>query len=95
MRRNRKLEFGASYYLTCNINRFKEELKEDDIKELFVTTLKGRRRSSNSDVYDIIILNDHFHMVLNPTQRQRYPSFIQNNAVDIECFCHKFNKRQD
>ena len=71
MRRNRKLEFGASYYLTCNINRFKEELKEDDIKELFVTTLKRAKEKFKFDVYDIIILNDHFHMVLKPDPKDK------------------------
>ena len=36
MRRNRVLQNGATYYITCNINRFKNELKDFIIKEMLL-----------------------------------------------------------
>ena len=56
-RRYRDRNKGATYYITCNINRFKTELTEIEIKEMLLFVLSRAKLKFKFEMKDFVILN--------------------------------------
>ena len=54
MRRNRVLKKGASYYITCIINRDRPELKPLFVREMLLLTLKQAKRKFRLSLLNLI-----------------------------------------
>jgi len=71
MRRNRELINGATYYITCNINRFKSELIEEEIKELLFKTLEETKKRFEFDLNQFVVVDDHAHFIIKPDAKNK------------------------
>ena len=90
MRRNRVLQNGATYYITCNINRFKNELKEFFIKEMLLFVLMQAKKKFKFQLNHFIFLDDHVHFIIKPNEKYNLSKVMQ---WILGVFATRYNKR--
>ena len=91
-RRYRDRNKGATYYITCNINRFKTELTEIEIKEMLLWVLSRAKLKFKFEMKDFVILNDHCHFIIRPDENEDeyYLSKIMKWILSV--FAKRYNK---
>ena len=91
-RRYRDRNKGATYYITCNINRFKTELTEIEIKEMLLWVLSQAKLKFKFEMKDFVILNDHCHFIIRPDENEDeyYLSKIMKWILSV--FAKRYNK---
>ena len=90
MRRNRVLQNGATYYITCNINRFKNELKEFFIKEMLLFVLMQAKKKFKFQLNHFIFLDDHVHFIIKPNEKYNLSKVMQ---WILGVFATRYNKK--
>jgi len=91
-RRYRDRNRGATHYITCNINRFKSELTENEIKEMLLSVISKAKAKFVFEMLDFVILNDHFHFIIKPDENEDeyYLSKIMKWILSVSAI--NFNK---
>lgn len=65
-RRNSFLEYNETYFWTCTIKDWKHLLKEDNYKELLISSLKKLVDKNLIEIYGFVIMPNHMHSILKP-----------------------------
>jgi len=91
-RRNRERKKGATYFITCNINRFQSELSDNVIKMMLIQVLSEAKLKFNFEMIDYEILDDHFDIIIKPDENEDeyYLSKIMKWILGV--FASRYNK---
>jgi putative transposase len=90
MRRNRIKSQGATYLVTANINRFKEEIIEEDVKQNMLSVMNKAKSLFTYILFNFSIQNDCVKWIIKPTKNQDLSKIMQ---YVLSVFAIRYNKR--
>jgi len=90
MRRNRILKKGASYYITCTINRDRPELKPLFVREMLLLTLKQAKKKFRFSLLNFVFVYTHCHFIIKPKRGENLSKIMQ---WLLGTFAVRYNKR--
>ena len=86
----RQLKRGATYKVTAKVNRDNMELKDNEIKELFLTTVIRAKERYAFLIKNFVILHNCVHILIEPLGDESLSSIMQ---WILSVFTKHYNKR--
>jgi putative transposase len=65
MRKPRLLQKGAKYHVSAKINRGEHLFKPDEIKSMFIETIKRSKKKYKFAIYNFVVMENHIHLFMN------------------------------
>lgn len=84
------LRDGARYHVTIRANRREMIFAQDDVKRLFVSTLKEAKHRFDFNVENVCIMENHVHFILRPALGESLSVIMQ---WMLSVFAIRYNKR--
>ena len=69
MRALRKLQDGAIYHVTSEINRNEMGIQAKEIKTMFLTFINKAKQKYPFQLLNFCIMDNHIHILIKPGQR--------------------------
>ena len=66
------LQEGATYHVTAKINRGEHIFESDEIKNLFMDTVKRAKKKYKFSIKNFVIMNNHIHFLIEPAKKKVY-----------------------
>ena len=77
MRKPRILQEGATYHVTAKINRGEHVFETDEIKNLFMDTVKRAKKKYKFSIKNFVIMNNHIHFLIEPAKKESLSRIMQ------------------
>lgn len=77
MRRNRILIEGARYHVVARANRREMILRSDDVKDLFLRTIRRAKGKYSFSIENFCIMENHFHLMIKPGRKENLSRIMQ------------------
>jgi putative transposase len=77
MRAHRKLREGATYHVTSEINRGNKDLKDREIKAMFLETVEKAKSTFVFVICNFCIMDNHIHFLITPGSGQSLSKIMQ------------------
>ncbi len=77
MRKPRMLLPNAKYHVAARINRGQCVFKPDEIKILFMNTLKRSRRKYKFALYNFVIMDNYIRFIIQPLENESLSRIMQ------------------
>ncbi|TVQ26237.1 MAG: transposase [Spirochaetaceae bacterium] len=71
------IRFGATYHVMARANRREFILRADEMKDLFIATVRRAKRKYNFRVINICIMSNHFHLMIEPDRTESLSRIMQ------------------
>ena len=92
MRRNRVKKKGSTYETTATINRFQEELAENEVKDIMIEVLNESKLIFNYILFDFSIQDNCVKFIIKPFKDSDLSKIMQ---WILSVFAIRFNKHFD
>lgn len=92
MRRKRILMAGATYHVCARANRGEMILLPEEIKHLFLDTLRRAKKAYRFSVQNFCIMGNHFHLIITPHENESLSRILQ---WIMSVFAMSYNRRMD
>ena len=87
--RRRKLVPGSTYHVTSRINSGDKRLRQKEMKNLYLDTVKQAKEKYTFDLINFCIMNNHIHLVIKPLGNASLSKIMQWIS---SVFAKKWNK---
>ena len=77
MRKPRNLSVGAEYHVTARINRGEFALEPNEIKEMFLQTIKRAKEKYTFKLKSFVIMDNHIHFLIKPEKGENLSKIMQ------------------
>ena len=89
MRKPRVIQAGATYHVVAKTNRGEFIFESNETKEMFIQVMKEAKRTYNFKIKHYCIMNNHIHLLLEPTGNTNLSGLMQ---WILGVFARRFNK---
>jgi putative transposase len=89
MRKTRAIQKGAKYHVYSRINKNENIMKSDDVKNLFLNTIKRAKKKYNFSIKNFVIMNSYFDFIIQPREDESLSRIMQ---WILSVFAMNYNK---
>ncbi len=92
MRKSRLLKKGAQYHVSAKINRSEHLFEPDDIKDLFMETVKRSKKKYKYSLKNFVVMETHIHFIIEPLKDESLSRIMQWILSVFAMYYNKIHK---